>query len=236
MAQNTVDYIRSCMKCAQFNSAAPRALDLPVTISEPFQILVVDFVGPFVTPNRKFKYILCVVDVFSRYGWGFPSLSYTASTAFVFIKQWRDQMGTIPLTVYSDPRSVLFSREFRERMGELGIHTLNAPSKSHKSVSVVEISNRIVQSILNKIHDLTYPKDWDPYVSEALRAINARHVDHLGYSPFEIIHGHLLRDRLSKAYPSAPLRSLIAAILQGESILPTEYQHEQLALNHVAHL
>ncbi|KAJ2987302.1 hypothetical protein NUW58_g4582 [Xylaria curta] len=158
MAQDIVDYIRGCIQCAQFNPATPRAPDLPVTISEPFQILVVDFVGPFVTSDRKFKYILCVVDVFSRYRWGFPSLFCTASTAFVFMRQWRDQVGTIPLAIYSDPGSALFSREFYERMGELGIHTLNAPPKPHKSVGVVEIFNPIVQSVLNKIHDSTYPK------------------------------------------------------------------------------
>ena len=59
MAQDTIDYYLGCIRCAKYNAAKPKSPNLPVTICAPFQIIVVDFVGPFPATITGRKYILC---------------------------------------------------------------------------------------------------------------------------------------------------------------------------------
>ncbi|KAI2619281.1 hypothetical protein GGR54DRAFT_647957 [Hypoxylon sp. NC1633] len=71
MAQDTVDYYLGYLQCAEYNPRKSRAPDLPVTICEPFQIIVADFIGPFPVSRSGYRYIYCLADAFSRFGWGF---------------------------------------------------------------------------------------------------------------------------------------------------------------------
>lgn len=253
MGQDTQDYFLGCLRCAKYNPAKPKSPDLSVTICEPFQIAVLDFVGPFPISMRGNRYILCIVDMFSRYGWAYPTKDCDTDAAFERTKEWKNQIGTTPLAVYADPGSAFISDSFNKSLEEIGIEVLNAPSTSHKSVGLVEIFNRVVQNVLNKLEpDVNLqqssenlegslesderPRRWDEKIPHVVRNVNARHMEHIGFSPFEILHGHLPRGAFESEYPPEGQENLRSAMSQGTYIVPADPEWHEYVVKHVARI
>ncbi|XDG01516.1 hypothetical protein ABKA04_001131 [Annulohypoxylon sp. FPYF3050] len=254
MAQDTADYYLGCLHCAEFNPAKPKSADLPVTICQPFQVVVMDFIGPFEKTKRGNMYILCMVDTFGRYAWAYPTKDQQAPTAVECVSKWVDEVGTIPLAVYADPGSAFISKDFVESLRKKGIFVHNSPSTSHKSIGLVEVFNKIVQIILSKlvsssgkmkkntpIPQRTYlptevPQTWDDHLATSVRQANSRYMQHIGYSPFEIIHGCLPRGEYEIEYPPSNEDELRTAISKGTFILPPEPEWNELVVRHIARM
>ncbi|KAI1434409.1 hypothetical protein GGR50DRAFT_695208 [Xylaria sp. CBS 124048] len=59
----------------------PNAPSPPVTICEPFQVIIADSAGLFDVSDRGHRYIFCQVDMFSRYGEAEASTKQDADAA-----------------------------------------------------------------------------------------------------------------------------------------------------------
>lgn len=73
-----------------------------MTISQPFEVIGLDHVGPFPETPEGFAYILVMVDYFLRYSWLVPCRLMTVADAVKAVKMWFDWMAVRPLAFYSD--------------------------------------------------------------------------------------------------------------------------------------
>ena len=89
--------------------------------------------------------------------------------------------------VYMDVSSHVTSQKLRIYFQKKDIAVVFAPSTSHKSVGMIENLNNILQQAFKKMCELG--KGQEDALFRALPQVNSRMIEHLGYSPVEIITG-----------------------------------------------
>jgi hypothetical protein len=171
----------------------------PIVSTEPFQILVMDHCGPFgnkATPKGN-KFILTIVDHFSRKRWFIPVPDVTAETS---VQALLDNVFTpfeFPETVLSDLGSG-FDSVVSKEMAKFFPYKVNfALKEQHNTVGSAEISNQIIENYLTKFIDQSNHQNWDDFVRIAAYALNKSLTVH-GYSPDFLIFG---RDPINPYIP-----------------------------------
>ena len=99
--------------------------------------------------NKNYKYLLTVVDVFSKYGWAVPIKNKkpeTAAKAFLWILE---KSGRKPWWLYTDRGNEFVGRPFRKMLDEQGITHVLATSPDIKAPNV-ERYNRTIKTRLWK--------------------------------------------------------------------------------------
>ena len=107
--RKTVDvkmYIRGCLPCARHGPALRKTPLQPVFSLRPFQLMRMDFIGPFRKTSAGSRYILNLVDYFSRYSIAFATkdnnvedvihvltLVFTILPTFISVKTPRKRRG-----------------------------------------------------------------------------------------------------------------------------------------------
>ncbi|CAF4307244.1 unnamed protein product, partial [Rotaria sordida] len=70
MKQSIIQHIQSCLPCQQHNisrTKKPGRLNPISTPEELFQLISIDYCGPFKPTSRGNQYILCIPDYFTRW-------------------------------------------------------------------------------------------------------------------------------------------------------------------------
>ncbi|KAI2626541.1 hypothetical protein GGR54DRAFT_637112 [Hypoxylon sp. NC1633] len=127
-----------------------------------------------------------------------------------------------------------------EYLRKKGISTIVAPSGPHQSCGLVEVFNRIFQSVLKKT---TNPRpadvqvdsiDWVSSLSDVMTQVNARYIESLGHSPFEILYGSLPVGAFKQSFPPTQLSTLMTALKDPEFLPPTGERLTDLIVDHLA--
>lgn len=136
-------------KVSQLHKKAPKRTNHPITAPNKnleYQMDILDM-QKFYTKNRHYKYILVMIDIFSRRGIGVPLKSKSAEDTLAGIKKAFEYLGT-PKIVASD-NGLEFKGAVSKYFDEHGIaHKTNAVG-DHNVLGIVD---RFVQTIKNKIY------------------------------------------------------------------------------------
>lgn len=233
MSKDVVRYIQGCLQCARNGSRKPASPSQPVTVRQPFEVLGIDHVGPFPQTSQGFKHVLVMVDYFSRFTWLTPTRTTGATEVLGAIHQWLRQSMVRPVAFYSDAGTGLTSRELRDGLAKLEILLAEAPSKSHKSVGMVEVTNKVMQAVLGKI--TPNRQTWDLRLPEVMRAVNERYMYAVGYSPQQILFGMEPKGPLEEAHPDERSQALTSAIRAGQPWwAPDDSELKAHIMEHVA--
>lgn len=113
-----------------------------VGINDTYQIDLVEMI-PYAKQNRNFKYILTVIDIFSKYAWAIPIKSKTGKVVTHAMKSILDS-GNIPKNIHSDMGKEFYNKEFKALLNN---HEINLYSTfSIKKAAIVERFNRTLKS------------------------------------------------------------------------------------------
>lgn len=119
-----------------------RRKTLMVGIDDTYQIDLVEML-PYAAENKNFKYILTVIDIFSKYAWAIPMKTKAAKDA-------TNAMATIlnadhiPRNIHSDMGKEFFNTEFQRLMQR---HKINHyTTYSTKKAAIVERFNRTLKT------------------------------------------------------------------------------------------
>lgn len=120
-----------------------------VGINDTYQIDLVEMI-PYAKQNRNFKYILTVIDIFSKYAWAIPIKSKTGKVVTHAMKSILDS-GNIPKNIHSDMGKEFYNKEFQALLNN---HEINLYSTfSIKKAAIVERFNRTLKSKMwQKLH------------------------------------------------------------------------------------
>ena len=184
-------YVRSCQVC-QSKQRRPRPVDRallrPVVPGYPWQRFQIDFMGPLPRTRRGNKYVLVVVDPFTKWAEAFPTTRITAKCAAdVLVREVILRFGT-PEIIQTDQGSAFDSKLFRSVCVLLGIHKTRTTPYHPQADGVVERLNRTLESMLTATVK-TDQTDWDlqlPFVSAAYRS--TKHAT-TGFSPNYLVLG-----------------------------------------------
>ncbi|GFO34193.1 Pol polyprotein [Plakobranchus ocellatus] len=160
-------------------------------ISEPFQKVVIDLVGPLPTTKKGNSYILTLIDTATRYPEAIGIPNCTSETIANVLFEIFSRLG-IPKQVLSDNARQLISESMQETYRLLGIsQRLSAP---HHPIShgAIERWNQTLQKILVKLSEDS-EHEWDEMLPAALFAV--RHMPNAAtkYPPIERMLGRKVR-------------------------------------------
>ncbi|XP_064485157.1 uncharacterized protein LOC135397482 [Ornithodoros turicata] len=173
-----------------------------------------DLVGPL-PPSRGHKYLLTVVDRFSRWLEAIPIPDITAETvARFFVAEWISRYGA-PLRITSDRGRQFESRLFHQ-LSRLFGYTHRKTTAYHPAANgLVERCHRQLKSALRAYPD---PSNWVDHLPLVLLGLRCVIRDDLGCSTAELLYGTTLRlpgEFLSAApHDAAPSADFVRGLRQ----------------------
>ena len=125
MKNNLKQYVSSCKVCQVIgkpNQKIPKAPLFPIpVVSEPFQEVIIDIVGPLPRTKSGNEYLLTIMDRMSRYPEAIPIRSIKSKKVVEELIKIFTKFD-LPKIIQSDCGSNFTSKYFAEKMLELGIH------------------------------------------------------------------------------------------------------------------
>lgn len=190
-------YIQSCHECNQRRDIGK--LRAPLGNFEepdaPFERIATDIVGPLPLTESGNRYILSVIDHFSRFVEFVALPNQTAECiARALVHRVITKFG-IPKQLLTDQGANFTGDLMREMCGLLKIKKLQTSAYHPISNGRVERVHRTVASMLSHYVNKNQ-NDWDEYLPYVGMAINSQIHESTNYSPYEIVFGRKMNSPL----------------------------------------
>ena len=216
MRADVKQFIRECACCQFMNTLELTQSVAPFNVSAfyPMDRLNIDHIGPLPEDEDGNKFILVIIDVFSR----FVELYPTKTTSSIdFAKCLLDHIGR-----YGHPDEILtdnggaFISELSQQLFKLAdTHHTTTLAYSHEENSIVERANKEVMRHLRAIvFDKNVHSTWSKYKSLVQRIMNTTPKQSTGVSPARVIYGNNIDlDRgIVKGYKQPPIQNMTECI------------------------
>ncbi|WZZ88473.1 hypothetical protein YC2023_117052 [Brassica napus] len=159
----------------------------PILEVEVFDVWGIDFMGPFPSSHGN-KYILVAVDYVSKWVEAIASLTNDARVVIKMFKSTIFPRFGVLRVVNSDGGSHFINKLLEGLLMKNGVKHKVATPYHPQTSGQVEISNREIKSILEKIVGITR-KDWSVKLDDALWAYRTAYKTPLGTTPFNLLYG-----------------------------------------------
>ena len=189
-------FCKSCHTCQMVgkpNQTIPKAHLLPIpAFDEPFSRIIIDCVGPLPKTKSGHEYLLTIMCASTRFPEAIPRRNIKTKNIVKALVRFFTFVG-LPKSVQSDQGSNFMSGIF---------------SRSCMSWALLNISHRLTilkvmpwkdhQTLKNMIRSycLDTEKDWNEGIHLLLIAVRESVQESLGFSPFELVFGHTVREPL----------------------------------------
>ena len=197
---NVRRFVGTCLTCQMAASQKPvhKGQLKQYTVGCPMERVAIDIMGPFPETDQKNKYILCIIDYFTKYAEAFPMPNQEAETVSnIFVYNFISRYG-LPLQIHSDQGRQFEGNIFQNTCELLGIHKTRASAYMPQSDGLVERLNRTIQNMLKKIVKEDQ-KNWDVKLPLVMWAYRSSIQESTGETPNRMMFGrelHLPTDLL----------------------------------------
>jgi len=207
------EIIKSCELCQKrkIMTIKTKEIDKKKTISEPFEVIEIDFCGPLKANQKGKKYILGIIDQCSRY------ISLTAvanqddkTTKDILLKNWILKFGA-PRIIQLDCGKAFESKLIKEMADKHNIVLQHSSPYHHNANGLIERQFRTIRDFISLATLDKYKKDWVDALPEVEFVLNATIQKTTGRSPAEIIFGF----RLFKEWKGKRVTSNREEIIKG---------------------
>lgn len=188
MQKEVEKHVAECGSCQRRKSPKiPMRVPLKNQMAEsPFQVLSMDFQGPFVESDSGMKHILVFTDHFTKWCEMIPTKNQLATTvAEIYIERIFCRFGCSEVLI-SD-RAKNFLSEVVEQINKLlGVnHRLTSPYHPQTN-GQVEVYNRSIATMISHVVSENH-RDWDKFVSFCQAAHNSSRHTIINASPSSLL-------------------------------------------------
>lgn len=192
--QAVADWIANCTQCmaAKGPTRRSRGQMQQYNSGAPFERIAMDVAGPFPVSNSGNKYVLVVMDYFSKWPEVYAIPNQEAKTIVnVFVNNWICRFG-VPSELHSDQGRNFESTIFREMCELYGIRKTRTTPLHPQSDGMVERFNRTLEEYLRKVVSADQ-RDWDEHIQKFLLAYRSATHDSTSRTPARVIFGMELK-------------------------------------------
>jgi len=185
----------SCKNCAftKLNDFGATPLQ-PTLVSFPFQRIGIDIAGPLPTSNEGYRYILGVVDYFSKYPMLIPLRSIDSKTiAKCLFEKWICLFGC-PYQIHSDGGPNISGNLIKQVCDKLGIVKTTSTPYHPKSNGLIERIFRIAKEALRAVLYNSSKNQWPDKLPAIEMTIRSVKQSTTLFTPFEVLFGNEIRD------------------------------------------
>jgi len=133
--------------------------------------------------NKGYKYILTVIDVFSKFAWMKPLKNKTGKEITSAMKHILDQ-GRVPKLLQSDLGTEFYNAEFKKLMDKHNIKHYS--TYSNLKASVVERFNRTLKNIMWKRFTVNGSYNWFDIINELITFYNTKKHSTIKMKPVDV--------------------------------------------------
>ena len=160
-------------------------------VGAPLERIAIDITGPLPRSNEGNKYILTIVDYFTKWIVAIPIRNQEASTvANKFVEKFVSVFG-VPKQIHSDQGRNFESNLFKEMCEILGSEKTRTTAFRPQSDGLVERGQRTIKAMLTKFVDENQ-KNWDTYLPILIMAYNSAVQESTGFTPSMLMLGREL--------------------------------------------
>jgi len=192
--QDVEEWCKSCKIClAKRGPTGKGKSPLQIyNVGAPFERIQMDILGPLPLTILGNKYLLVVVDCFTKWVEAFPLKNIRARTvAEVFLSQIVSRHG-VPLEIHTDQGRNFESQVFRELSCALGIKKTRTSALHPQSDGQVERQHQTILNYLAKFISENQ-RDWDRWIPMYLLAYRSSKHETTGVTPAELYFARDLR-------------------------------------------
>ena len=166
--------VRLCKICDQSSNPnpAPKAELIPIECGGHFEIVSMDIVGgqnSLPQTTRGNKYILTIIDLFTKWAEAIPLADQKATTiAKAVVDNWICRHG-VPYQILTDQGTNFLSKVFTELCTLLKIYKTRTVAFKPSRNGACERFNRTLKTLVVKISQ-DEPENWDVQIPSALLA------------------------------------------------------------------
>jgi transposase InsO family protein len=194
MRQHVRAFIQRCPCCQKMRTLRPLITVHPY-VTWAYNVmdrLAVDTMGPFDEDQRGNKYVIVVIDCFSRFVELYPSPSVGALDAARALVDHAGRYG-IPLEIQSDQGSEFVNSLVEAFTNALGVEHITTQARSKEANGLVERSNKeVLRHLRAIIYDRNVITDWSDNLPLVQRIMNSSIHETIGVSPAQILFGNSL--------------------------------------------
>lgn len=192
-------YIKTCHTCqltGKPNQTIPPAPLQPIpVISQPFQHLIIDCVGPLPRSKSGCVYLLTVMCQATRYPAAYPLRSISAKSVVKALSQFISVFG-IPKIIQSDQGSNFTSRLFTQVLQQLHVKHNKSSVYHPQSQGALERFHQHLKSLL-RAYCTELKADWEEGLPWLLLAAREVVQESTGFSPNDLVFAHIVRGPLA---------------------------------------
>src|SRR6218665_1556158 len=182
--------LKRCNECAQYMRGKPphQGRLQSFLVGEPMECLGVDITGPHPTSSKGHKYILTVIDHFSRWAEAYPIRNQESLTvATTLVDQWISRYGC-PKQLLTDQGPCFEAALFRDLCRLLQIDRVRTSPYKPSTNGTIERFHRTLNSMVGRVVAQNQ-KDWSNHVPWVLMAYRASRHEGTGFTPNRLFLG-----------------------------------------------
>ncbi|CAF5168140.1 unnamed protein product [Rotaria magnacalcarata] len=207
------NYLHSCLQCQKFNFARHKSFGFLHPIespSGPFQMIGMDYSGPFPITSQGNKYVLAITDYFTKWVIAIPTEKQNAQTTAEVLHEHYICIYGVPRQILSDQGTPFNNQLVDAFTTILGCHHIKSTPYHPQTNGAIERFNATFERQLAKVTNV-YMNDWDIHLKSVVFAYNTGKHASTEYSPYQLQFGR---------HPNLPPDPPIA---QYEFLKPNDY-------------
>lgn len=191
LRRSVSDFVKSCVPCqtCKVDHASKPAMSSSFHPERVWDVLAIDLMGPYTSGVKQSKYLLTVVDQFSKY---VEIVPLRTATAKIIVEKLWDILCHWGLVrcIITDNGTQFTSTIFLDWCKSLGIENFHI-SAYHPQANICERYNQTIKSCI--VTTITRCKDWDLHLSELAFAIRTAVSDSTTFTPAYLMTGREYR-------------------------------------------
>ena len=180
-----------------------------MVMGEPWKRIGLDLMGPLPKTESGYRYIMVIVDYFSKWVEAFPLKTKRSEEIMRnFVEQVVSRFG-VPEEILTDRAGELNQGIAKQIYTELGVRKLTTTAYHPQTDGLVERYNATIKAILAKLVEKNN-KNWDRWIPTAMFVLRTTKQASTGRTPHFILFGREASDPTYLKYPGENPRRMIS--------------------------